>query len=364
MSLYFKFYSNIFFSKGINRILINDIQREEIELISSDIYDVIEDLKSKKSITEILIKYGIKNESIIKEYISYFEQKEYGFYCTKKEYDLFPDLNNNFIKPSQITNSFIEIKSFNQDKFIDFVNQLESFNCSALSIMFYSSVSQNTLLQVIDIFTGKRIKSVEIYIRFSNDIGLSLFEKIKNRVDNHLTKLLIYNSPYNKHIEYKEFNTIINFSKVNIKNFKKCGNVDIKHFQTNQDKYFESLNHNSCLHKKISIDQDGNIKNCPAMSQSFGNIRDTTLEQALNHPDFKKYWNIKKDDIEVCKDCEFRHVCTDCRAFVEDPKNIYSKPLKCGYNPYTNEWEEWSTNPLKQKAIEYYGLQDLVRKDV
>jgi hypothetical protein len=41
---------------------------------------------------------------------------------------------------------------------------------------------------------------------------------------------------------------------------------------------------------------------------------------------------------------------------------MYSKPLKCGYNPYTCEWEEWSTHPMKQKAIEYYGMQELVKE--
>jgi hypothetical protein len=35
-------------------------------------------------------------------------------------------------------------------------------------------------------------------------------------------------------------------------------------------------------------------------------------------------------------------------------------PLKCGYNPYTCEWEEWSTNPLKQKAIGYYGMRSII----
>jgi SPASM domain peptide maturase of grasp-with-spasm system len=103
------------------------------------------------------------------------------------------------------------------------------------------------------------------------------------------------------------------------------------------------------------------------MPQSFGNIKDTTLEEALNHPDFKKYWNVTKDMIQVCKDCEFRHICTDCRAYTERTyfeRDIdLSKPLKCGYNPYTNEWAEWSTNPLKQKAIEFYGMQDLIKKD-
>ncbi len=39
---------------------------------------------------------------------------------------------------------------------------------------------------------------------------------------------------------------------------------------------------------------------------------------------------------------------------------MYSKPLKCGYNPYTNVWEEWSINPLKQKAIDYYNMSKLV----
>jgi SPASM domain peptide maturase of grasp-with-spasm system len=124
----------------------------------------------------------------------------------------------------------------------------------------------------------------------------------------------------------------------------------------------ESLKYNSCLNNKISIDTFGNIKNCPSMKENFGNINDLTLTDAFNNNQFKKYWNIKKDDIAVCKDCEFRHICTDCRAFLETPEDIYSKPLKCGYNPYTNTWEEWSTNPLKQKAIEFYGMNDLIAK--
>jgi len=104
------------------------------------------------------------------------------------------------------------------------------------------------------------------------------------------------------------------------------------------------------------------------MSQSFGNIKDTTLEKALLHPDFKKYWNLTKDEIEVCKDCEFRYICTDCRAYTERTHTNaegldISKPLKCGYNPYTGEWQEWSTNPLKEKAIKYYGMEELVKKN-
>ncbi|WP_392389175.1 SPASM domain-containing protein, partial [Elizabethkingia miricola] len=101
------------------------------------------------------------------------------------------------------------------------------------------------------------------------------------------------------------------------------------------------------------------IKNCPAMPKIFGNVKTSSLEDALKHSEFREYWNLSKDHIEICKDCEFRYICTDCRAFTElshqnDKGLDYSKPLKCGYNPYRGEWEEWSANKLKQKAINYY----------
>jgi SPASM domain peptide maturase of grasp-with-spasm system len=98
------------------------------------------------------------------------------------------------------------------------------------------------------------------------------------------------------------------------------------------------------------------------MTESYVNIRDTTLAEALAKPGFKKYWDITKDQVAVCKDCEFRYICTDCRAYVENPEDMYSKPLKCGYNPYTAEWEEWSTHPMKQLAIKHYGMEELVKK--
>lgn len=94
------------------------------------------------------------------------------------------------------------------------------------------------------------------------------------------------------------------------------------------------------------------------MGDNFGNIHDVKLDQVINSKSFKRYWNVTKEQISVCKDCEFRHICTDCRAFIENPKEMYSKPLKCGYNPYIGTWEDWSKSPLKQTAIEYYALKE------
>lgn len=160
----------------------------------------------------------------------------------------------------------------------------------------------------------------------------------------------------------------IQISKINnkIKIPLSCGCINLNNLNINRSFYIEALNYNSCLHKKISIDYEGNIKNCPSMVKNFGNIKQTSLRKALLNNDFKEYWDVNKDEIEVCKDCEFRYVCTDCRAYTEKGEDNLgtinlSKPLKCGYDPYTGVWNDWSINPLKEKAIKFYGLQEILK---
>jgi SPASM domain peptide maturase of grasp-with-spasm system len=115
---------------------------------------------------------------------------------------------------------------------------------------------------------------------------------------------------------------------------KYCGVVSPWYFVSKTETFCESLNFNSCLNRKISVDKNGEIKNCPSMLKSYGNITETNLIDVIENTDFKIIWEIKKDEIEVCRDCEFRYLCGDCRAYLTDSNNVYSKPLKCNYNPY------------------------------
>lgn len=71
---------------------------------------------------------------------------------------------------------------------------------------------------------------------------------------------------------------------------------------------------------------------------SFGHINKTSLKNVSLKDEFINLWSINKDQVLVCKDCEFRHICTDCRAYLKDPSDLYSKPLKCNYDPYTAQW--------------------------
>ena len=201
-----------------------------------------------------------------------------------------------------------------------------------------------------------------IQIAFNNFANLTIDELITLANDLVIIEsIFAYNSKFESHVTSSKCS--IYHTKQASLTSNHCGVVGREYFNFSLAHFTESQQHNTCLNRKISIDVNGDIKNCPSMAKSYGNIRDTTLSQAIEKPGFKDVWYIHKDQISVCKDCEFRHICTDCRAYIENPEDQYSKPLKCGYNPYTCEWEEWSTNPLKQAAIDYYGMRGLLKEE-
>lgn len=360
---YFKLFSNCIITRGFSRSLISDLQRTNSQLVPNSLCEIIEFLSKKNKIALLEVEFGVENIETINEYLIFLVDKNLGFHCDDFDFDNFINLETNFDFPSKISNAIIEY-SFLEKK-ISFENLLESLDnlyCKFLNIFFYDTVNLNILKEICDLINQSKITSYELFLKYSQNHAeiLNYFRVNQNK----LTKIIFYESKESRMDNYSELIEVIYIER-NLSN-RNCGIVNSNYFGINMQKFTESLNHNSCLNRKISIDKDGNIKNCPSMPQSFGNIKDTTLEEALNHKDFKKYWNVNKDMIAVCKDCEFRHICTDCRAYTEqtdfEGDIDLSKPLKCGYNPYTNVWEEWSTNPLKQKAIEYYGMQELIKK--
>ena len=348
-------------AKGFNRSIICDTKNNNFYFIPNGLYDIL-DTYNGKTIEDIKNDFEHQYDEIIDDYFDFLIDNKLIFFNSNP--DLFPKINTEWNSPSLITNIIIDYDEIIHD-FYDLIPQFESLKCSYIQLRFYKNISLDYINRIVKILKKEksRIVSIDFILPFYENFNLEELNIILSE-NSRIHSIIIFNSPHDK--SYKPLSQKMGYVmlvKRNIVNEKHCGIINEEYFYSNIKLFSESQHHNTCLNKKISIDKDGNIKNCPSMAQSFGNIKDSTLEVAINHPDFKKYWNITKDQIEVCKDCEFRHICTDCRAYVEEPDNQYSKPLKCGYSPYTNEWNEWSTNPLKQKGIKFYGIQELIKKD-
>jgi SPASM domain peptide maturase of grasp-with-spasm system len=238
---------------------------------------------------------------------------------------------------------------------------LDNLNVKYLQIRVYEYISVECLKNILSQTENTSIIGIEIFLKYkSRREVMKIISSIE--INQRINSVIFFNAPKNETLKKRDKKSAfsVNLINQNIIGCVNCGLVSQNYFSINVKSYIKANNANSCLSGKISIDINGDIKNCPSMKESYGNLKNTTIESAINKTNFEKYWNIKKDEINVCKDCEFRYICTDCRAYIEDPNDIYSKPLKCGYSPYTNIWENWSLSSLKDKAIKYYELEGTI----
>ncbi len=351
----FKLFAHCIPVKGAKRFVICDIQRNDIYFVNEELYDMLTKYKDY-SLEEVKALYDNEYDVEIEQNLDYLIKHELGFYT--EESDLFLEINHHWERPESITNAIIEWGKSSTYSMKSVIDQLELLGCKQIELRFYDTISSQKLIDTLRLFEDKRIRNIYLYVKYAEDINLDFYQELLLKYQ-RLGQINIHSCPENfrTQIEKNKFSEHIKLTCKNIVDNSHCGIVNERFFLSNQDLFFEALNFNSCLHRKISIGVDGIIKNCPSMADAYGNIKDTTLEKVLCLSEFKQHWSITKDVIHVCKDCEFRYICVDCRAYIENPTDIYSKPLKCGYNPYTTEWSEWSTNPIKQRAIEYYELK-------
>lgn len=111
-------------------------------------------------------------------------------------------------------------------------------------------------------------------------------------------------------------------------------------FYITKEQFYNNKIWNPCWYGKIAITANGDIIPC-VFSRKYliGNIKKDSLEELKKNT--LKSWIITKDYIKVCKDCEFRYACHDCRPLAMGINNdMYSKNPRCCYDPYEGEWKK------------------------
>lgn len=99
---------------------------------------------------------------------------------------------------------------------------------------------------------------------------------------------------------------------------------------------------NSCWYGKIAITSKGDVIPCIfARECILGNIRKDTKEHIKVNT--LKMWGITKDNIQSCRECEYRYACHDCRPLAKGlTGDITAKYPRCCYSPETGIWQDIS----------------------
>ncbi|MXV13903.1 grasp-with-spasm system SPASM domain peptide maturase [Hufsiella ginkgonis] len=336
---HFRLFANCVPVKGASRSLICDIQRAVYHFIPNDLFDILT-TQANMSVDSLLAFYEDENNSdTIKEYFDFLYTEEYIFFCTADELALFPELNLDWDHPSAITNAIIDINQSSEHDFPQLFNQLEELGCRALQLRFFSDISLQNLSEIIRLLDRSVITAIEILLP---DPGNLRDEEVISLITLNLriSVICFHSSALTRELRtFSDLPTTISFSTNAITDESHCGVISSKYFALGIELFTEGQKYNTCLNRKLSVDKSGFIKNCPSMKATFGNVKTTQLKTAIAAAGFKDPWGISKDQIYICRDCEFRYICTDCRAYTVN-NGIYNKPLKCKYDPYSIAWSE------------------------
>ncbi|AEA43009.1 grasp-with-spasm system SPASM domain peptide maturase [Fluviicola taffensis] len=349
---YFVFFASCMPVYGRNGITICDTQYGEIHWFPHDLQPLIESIDKRIPIIEMKKKFSDSDDGL-EQFLDHFSNKKLGFYT--KNPNVFPKLSMDWYHPSKVTNAIIDFDTCSTHKIEHIIDALDHLLCPHIQIRYFQQVNKESIIDQLISVKGSSVNSIDIVLTHPGNLSIDDLKTIYASYS-QINSFTLFNAEDDRIVDDVPF--LLSYMKREITNEKSCGLITENHFSSNIKLFTESIDFNNCLNRKVSIDRTGAIKNCPSMETSYGTVPTTNLldviDLVLNNPVTK----IKKTEIQECDSCEYRMVCTDCRAYVDNPADIYSKPLKCGYNPVTTEWADWSTNTLKEKAIKFYQLDN------
>jgi SPASM domain peptide maturase of grasp-with-spasm system len=338
---YLYVFANCFPVKGFKRSLICDTARKELHFIPTSFFELF---AAFNEYTIGDVKEMVEEEDLpeMEKFIEFLINKELAE--PVDDISLFPPIEINWDNPSPITNAIIDIdgKIHDMDHIL---TQLMDLRCQNLQIRSYGKINFPQFRKALLHLAGKRFTSVQILMKYDENVSKEMIQELTIAIPS-IETIMVHSSPKEKKYKdpgkkYVGSGTILHITQT-ITSCETCGIINQQSLFIPDDLeiFMEHKLFNGCLNRKISVDLNGEIKNCPSMSRSYGNISETTLKEVLSNNEFREWWGINKDQIEICRDCEFRYICSDCRVYVEKQGDKYSKPAKCRYNPYTAVWEK------------------------
>jgi|SRR5215471_7715822 len=329
----FRLFANCLPVRGARRSLVCDLQKGRGQFIPNDLYEILTEMRDLP-LSQIKAHYDNEQEQTLDEYFGLLVDQEYGFWCDEPE--RFPDLELSWDRPEPVTNAIVDVDRNSNHDFASIFDQLDELGCLAVQVRGYDEMPVAEVERILEAGAGTRFRHMDFVLKFQPELTGDRLLELAGRYQ-VISRILVHSSPAASKVEPGLLPMVIRFHKEAFTP-DSCGEIAPGYFSITTDHFTEALRFNTCLNRKISVSVDGEIKGCPAMGHSCGNINQVRLEEAMKHPVLVQIGSITKDQIAVCRDCEFRYVCTDCRAFTAAPGDLYSKPAKCSYDPYTAKW--------------------------
>ncbi len=326
------FYPNIEIVKGYSRSVVFDIFKCSYFFLPKRLANFFAEKRSFSIGDLIEICDGDDNAI---DLIEYFKRKQIIsssfstelFECEKRKYDF----------PGVISNAIVEINKIYKSNYPKLFQEISDLGCHSIELRFID-FSNELLNFIFENLNSTKISSYNVFVPIIKETKAIVHWFESNQKLLNLVMLSNNGSSMIPQLFYEKLQSKAFILDNSIDGLNEiCGKL-FHPINTNSFHFLESKSFNNCLNKKVCVDFNGRIKNCLAFSKEFGDAFND-LRIVVNSHLFQAKWDLTKDEIDVCKSCEFRYLCKDCRANIKHIENIFSQPAKCTYNPYIAKWQ-------------------------
>jgi SPASM domain peptide maturase of grasp-with-spasm system len=324
---YIRFYECCRPVKGIKRAAIYDLQRAQIVFAPNELIDFIY-INEDKTVETILEENHFQVD-LLKKQLLYLEENELVFFPTNP--GNFPKIKEIIDKPNLLEFIYLNIDTINDQK-LDFLDTIDQTGANNLVLISSKSIKKIGLEKVLSRLVTSKIKCINIIGKYhKND-----FEEIKEILDfNSRIRRCVFFDCNDKIDDFEH----IKFSKKVLKELFNNGIISNINFTINLESFLESKTFNLFYNQKIFIGDEGNILKYFDDKNTIGNVyKDDLIQIIKEDKSLKAFWETSKDQIEECKNCEFRYICPDNRIPLKTESKKIVHESGCIYNPETNQW--------------------------
>ena len=352
--MYFYLFNHCKIVKGATQCALYDLDKGRYFILPHSFSEFIE-MYNGFNINKLYEEFDKNEHETLSEYLQFLKDRHLATFCENPNESFLAELKLEYRTPNRIHNALIEYNPSFDLKHL--VSLLEKEGCRHVFFYSFESISVKNLVRLLSSFNDSGVVSVQILMKYSSVPLVFAYRHLAKKYSRFL-KLILHHAPFDRgFLKNGQFEYHIGCITKKIKDVHSLYEINPYNFSVNIQLYTESQYFNSFFHKKMIIDASGNIKPDLFSSDFFGNIFTIkSLDIILSNSELKKYWYVRKDDIQVCKDCEYRYMCVDCRTpFISD--EVWRLPT-CPYNPYIATFEKKILNqPNNQPKT--YSYRDL-----
>lgn len=295
--MHFTLYSDKIPVEGKERSAICDLERKRYTFIPNALYEILTRYSSR-SIKELGRLYEAPER--VEEYFEFLREEGLGFYTRSPE--RFPSIDLEWHRPEPVVVAEIQVQDSLEDHHLKALDELDRLHCKHVEVAAKEALSAEEIESLFALFAGSGFRTVDLLLQHDPAYPVDRILRLKERTPEF--NLLVFHGAPDRE---RDTEKLVFRTPRSLGDLKKRESPPFQRLIINREFFLESMEHNPYYNRKVSIDEEGRIKNAIEHEADFGKIGSKSLERVIASEEFQELWYACNDKVEDVKNWELRY---------------------------------------------------------